>query len=47
MKRKTVGLTQETYLALDKWKSPGQSFDGAIRQLLQTRTDSTELEVEV
>jgi predicted CopG family antitoxin len=43
---KQVRVQQDTYLALQKLKRPGQSYDGAIKELLQNTADSQELEVE-
>ena len=31
---KNIGLQSDTYEDLDDWKSPGQSFDGAVQELL-------------
>jgi len=41
----TISVSRNTYLALDSWKSPGQSFNGAIKELLQLQNQTIEDEV--
>lgn len=44
MERKdtTIGLSQSTKDKLNNWRSPGQSYDGAIQELLQKQTPEVE-----
>jgi len=35
MAQKTVGVQEETHKVLDYIRSPGQSFDGQIKELIQ------------
>lgn len=39
MAQKTVGVQEETHKVLDYIRSPGQSFDGQIRELIQKAED--------
>jgi len=44
MERKdtTISVQRSTYQNLDSFKSPGQSFDGAIRELLNAQKEEVE-----
>ena len=37
--RATINITQETKAELDTLKSPGQSYDGIIRELVKFRKE--------
>lgn len=39
MAQKTLGVREETHLVLDYIRSPGQSFDGQIKELIQNAED--------
>jgi len=43
---KQVRIQSDTHLALTKWKSPGQSYDGAIKELLLLQDQTINNEVE-
>ena len=45
MARKHVSLKEDTHQELEKAKSPGQSFDGIITELLQNHKEQ-KIEVE-
>lgn len=45
MARKHVSVKEDTHRKLEKAKSPGQSFDGIITELLQNRKQE-KIEVE-
>ena len=32
----TISVNRDIYQELDEWKSPGQSFNGAIKELLNS-----------
>ena len=46
MERKdtTISVKKSTYEDLDTWRSPGQSFDGAITELLEKHSVKQEVE---
>jgi len=43
---KQVRVQEDTHLALQKLKRPGQTYDGAIKELLKTSKKAEHVQVE-